>query len=149
MKPISTFHRREFLSRALLLGAAGTLAPSLPAWAFSPTQVAPAQKKEVMLQELTIADFSPYVGTRFKLRLATGGSLEVELVEATPLGMTGARPAHLAPRGSFSVVFLAAKDAPLPQQIYHVEHEVMGEFDIFLVPIGRTATGLKCEAIFN
>lgn len=102
-----------------------------------------------MLQELTVADFSPHLGGKFKLRLDSGESLEVELVEATPLGMNGTRPAHLAQRGAFSVVFLAPKDAPLPQHIYHVEHEVMGEFAIFLVPIGRTAAGLKCEAIFN
>lgn len=150
MNTISSFHRREFLSRMLLLGAAGALASSLPARAIGPAlNTRPRPKKEVMLQELTLNDFSPHLGSKFKLRQDAGRQLEVELVEAAPLGMNGARPAHLAQRAAFSVVFLAPQDARLEQQIYHLEHEVMGEFAIFLVPIGRSATGLKCEAIFN
>lgn len=102
-----------------------------------------------MLQELTLNDFSPHLGSKFKLRLDSGQCLEMELAEATPLSMSGARPVHLAQRNAFSIVFLAPPDAPLAQQIYQLEHEVMGEFAIFLVPVGRTAAGLKCEAIFN
>lgn len=150
MNTIPSFRRRKFLGRMVLLGTVVTLAKSLPTWAFSPIRsTATRQKKEVMLQELTLNDFSPHLGSKFELRLDSGNHLEVELVEATPLGMNGARPAHLAQRGAFSVVFLAPKDALLPQKIYHLEHGVMGEFDIFLVPIGRAAAGLKYEAIFN
>lgn len=102
-----------------------------------------------MLQELTLNDFAPHLGSKFKLPLDSGQYLDIELVEATPLNMGGARPAQLSQRGAFSISFLAPKEAELPQQIYRLEHEVMGELEIFLVPIGRAANGLKCEAIFN
>jgi len=150
MNTIPSSHRRKFLVRMVLLGAAGTLAKSLPAWAFSPTRsTVTRQKKEIMLQELTLNDFSPHLGSKFKLRLDSDRHLEMKLAEATPLNMGGARPAHLTQRGAFSIVFLAPAESQLTQQIYRLEHDVMGELEIFLVPIGRTPNGLKCEAIFN
>ena len=146
MKSIPSYRRREFLGRVLVLGAAGTMAATVPAPAMAPASRPP---RKLMLQELTLNDFSPHLGSKFKLHMDSGRHLDIELVEATPLSMGGARPAHLSPRGAFSIIFFAPSEAELPQQIYRLEHEVLGELEIFLVPIGRAASGLKCEAIFN
>ena len=37
----------------------------------------------------------------------------------------------------------------LPQAIYRLEHAALGAMDVFLVPIGRVADGIRYEAIFN
>lgn len=137
--------RRKFLNRLLLLG---TAAAALPAFAL-PKSFIFARKKEVMLDQLSLSDFAPHLGGKFTLLTEPGRKVTVELIEATALGKSGPRPSHLAQRAPFSVVFLAPKGSALTQRIYRVGHEVMGEFDVFLVPIGLAEDGLKCEAIFN
>jgi hypothetical protein len=140
------FHRREFLSRVIMISAAG----SLPAFAFTPMGTLPGViRKKVMLQKLTVAHFTPHVGETFLLRTESGKQFEVELTEATSLTMNGVRPAHLTRRVPFSLVFAAPPDSGLVQGIYHLDHEGMGDFDVFLVPIGKDKSGLKCQAIFN
>jgi hypothetical protein len=43
-----------------------------------------------------------------------------------------------------------AVTAPLwPQRIYRVEHDGMGTFDLFIVPVGRKNGGMEYEAIFT
>jgi hypothetical protein len=38
---------------------------------------------------------------------------------------------------------------PLPQRIYRIEHATLGAFDLFLVPIGPDAQGLRYQAVFT
>ncbi len=49
----------------------------------------------------------------------------------------------------FSIVFRGPGDILLPQAIYRVEHDQIGTFDLFIVPIGRDTAGLRYEAVFN
>jgi hypothetical protein len=49
----------------------------------------------------------------------------------------------------FSLFFLGPKDTTLPQRIYQLAHEQLGEGALFLVPIERTEKGVKYEACFN
>jgi hypothetical protein len=37
----------------------------------------------------------------------------------------------------------------LPQRIYRLRHPVMGELDLFLVPIGPDGEGMRYEAVFT
>ncbi len=98
------------------------------------------------LSLLTVSDFRPHVGSGF--RLHADDVLEVELVEADdPGGSSGATPER--PRAPFSVVFLGPRDPVLPQRIYRLEHEELGALDLFLVPIGRDAAGVRYEAVFT
>jgi hypothetical protein len=46
-------------------------------------------------------------------------------------------------------VFRGPGDVLLPQRIYRMEHEEIGVFDLFLVPIGPDEIGLRYEAIFT
>ncbi len=50
---------------------------------------------------------------------------------------------------SFSLFFLGPLAGMLPQHIYHLEHAVLGEMDLFLVPVGQRETGFEYEAVFN
>jgi hypothetical protein len=79
------------------------------------------------------------VGHGFGLRLEDGRRLELELVEATGVGE--GRP--------FSIVFRGPTDPPLPQRIYRFEHEAIGTFELFIVPIAADAQGVRYEAVFN
>jgi hypothetical protein len=49
----------------------------------------------------------------------------------------------------FSIEFLCRSNGVLPQRIYHLEHEHMGQFDLFLVPVRQDDQGVYYEAVFN
>jgi hypothetical protein len=48
----------------------------------------------------------------------------------------------------FSLYFVGP-ESYLEQKIYSVEHEQMGVFDLFLVPVGHDQNGFRYEAVFN
>ena len=74
--------------------------------------------------------------------------MDFELISVTGLGeSTGAKPPDR--RQPFSIVFRGPGDVLLPQRIYMIEHEEIGAFDLFLVPIGPDERGLRYEAIFT
>ena len=92
----------------------------------------------------TLARFEPLVGSRFTLRLDDAAELPAQLVEARAgrnAGMDGRQP--------FSLTFEGPSEPALPQRIYRLEHPQLDAMDIFLVPVARTATGLKYEAVFG
>lgn len=98
-----------------------------------------------MIQDLTLETFQPRVGEPFRIQASDQRSIHVELVQAAPLGA-----ANATPRGqAFSLIFRAAGHDVLPQSIYRVEHDQLGAYDIFLVPIGPDAVGMRYEAIFT
>jgi len=97
---------------------------------------------------LTKSVFDPFVGGHFRISASPETSVDVVLVEATSLGLprqTGIAGA----REPFSLIFLGPMTVVLPQKTYRVEHEKMGAMEIFLVPIGPNANGMRFQAIFN
>jgi len=50
---------------------------------------------------------------------------------------------------SFSLRFRGDRSRILPQRIYPMKHDSIGEFDLFLVPIGQDESGTFYEAVFN
>ncbi|HSK72350.1 MAG TPA: hypothetical protein VK892_11675, partial [Pyrinomonadaceae bacterium] len=67
---------------------------------------------------------------------------EIELVEVTEPTVT---PSQMF----YSLFFLGNGDFMLPQGTYRLNHERLGEMEIFLVPVAREAEGFKYEAVFN
>jgi hypothetical protein len=94
-----------------------------------------------LLEDFTVGTFSGHLGESFRVFPDDSSMLDLELVSATEWGENSGRP--------FSIVFRGPKDALLPQRIYRMEHEEIGAFEIFLVPIGPDDEGLLYEAIFN
>jgi hypothetical protein len=92
----------------------------------------------------TLDDFRAAVGGTFALHAGDGLGLELRLVDAQA---TGDRAAGV-PRDPFRLAFLGPADPSLPQRTYRLEHDALGELDVFLVPIGRDAGGTTYEAIF-
>jgi hypothetical protein len=94
---------------------------------------------------LTEAEFSQHVGSKFPLKLDQQ-AVELELVE-----VKGYLPGSNDQAGMerFSVFFTGPGETKLPQGVYPLKHESMGEFEIFLVPIARDEQGFRYEAVFN
>ena len=97
-----------------------------------------------MLQDLTAASFEAHMGTPFRIHFGGESPLVVVLYEVKP------HEAHPGPRSQpFSVYFRGAHPPVLPQRIYPLEHDGLGKLEIFLVPIGPDAQGMRYEAVFN
>jgi hypothetical protein len=94
---------------------------------------------------LTEHEFSQHLNSQFQLKL-TDRELELELVEVKgyPAG-----PNEQGGMERFSIFFNGPREIKLPQSVYHLTHERMGEFDIFLVPVSADASGYRYEAVFN
>lgn len=98
-----------------------------------------------MLDRLTAASFDPHRDSIFR---AAVGDDDVEL----RLAAVDRLPAHPgAPRReSFSLIFSGPPERPLGQRIHRLRHVVLGDLEIFLVPIGPGPEGAaRYEAVFN
>jgi len=92
------------------------------------------------LQKAVASEFSAQLNSTFQFH-HEGGPTELELIEVSD----GSRGDHV----NFSLLFQGPPQPPLIQRIYPVEHEKLGRFELFIVPIKREARGLQYEAIFN
>ncbi len=97
----------------------------------------------VDLTSVTRETFAPHLGSRFALALSDG-VLELELCAVDAL-----HASPNAPRAPFALRFRTpAVTGHLAQRIYALAHPVLGMLEIFLVPLGRDATGMRYEAVF-
>jgi hypothetical protein len=92
-----------------------------------------------MLDRITVDDFRPLQGDRFRIAPDGAPAFEVELVEVTEI------PREPGGRAPFSLVFEGGPNPPLEQRIYRVEHDGLGTMEIFLVPIAVN----RYEAVFS
>ena len=103
-----------------------------------------AGDKIPVLRNLTYEVFAKLVNRKVSL-IHDSGRLEVQLIECKSLNGD--------PRGGqrepFSLTFLGPAQPPLPQRIYTFDFGELGCSDIFIVPIGPDATGMRYEAVFN
>jgi|SRR5215813_5663949 len=98
-----------------------------------------------MTASLTEKEFTRHLNTKFQLKLNDQQKIELELVEVKAY-----LPQHHEQTCTerFSVYFNGPGTC-LPQRTYSVEHEQMGQFEIFLVPISGDQNGFRYEAVFN
>ena len=94
----------------------------------------------------TEAEFAKHVNTNFRVELEESGHMDLKLVSVTPRKV---EPTEQAGMERFSAVFSGPLDVLLPQRTYHMTHPEMGEFDVFLVAIGKEADGFRYEAVYN
>ena len=52
-------------------------------------------------------------------------------------------------REAFSLVFRGRNRTVLPQRIYRLENDQLGELEIFIVPIAQDDDGVSYEAVFS
>jgi hypothetical protein len=101
-----------------------------------------------MLETFTVGTFCGHLGSTFRIYPGGSSPLEVELTSVTELGESPQR-ASSGRRQPFSIVFRGPRDVLLPQRIYRMEHDQIGSFELFIVPIGPDDKGHRYEAIFT
>lgn len=74
----------------------------------------------------------------------TTNGIVLTLTTATTWG----QPFEAGARQPFTLHFLGPVEPWLPQSMYHLEHAVIGDIDLFLVPLGPTASGMRYESVF-
>lgn len=97
-----------------------------------------------MLESFTSGTFEPHIGDVFRLHVEGHPPVDTVLVEATRLRASPERA-----RAPFSIVFRGPVEPVYPQRIYRLEHGGIGEFEVFLVPVGRDSDGVRYEAVFT
>jgi hypothetical protein len=100
-----------------------------------------------VLQSATSETFEPHVGTTFQATTQGGERLALVLTscEESP---TGAPPD--AGRVPFSLIFHDADASRYaPQQTLTLRHEGLGEFPLFVVPLGPDRSGMRYQAVVS
>lgn len=97
-----------------------------------------------MTGHLEKSQFAASLHTLFDVQLAEGGVYPLELVQLQEFN-------HNPRIEQFSLLFHGTLHTLLPQQIYTLQHPGMGQFELFLVPLGPDARQAvyQYEAVFN
>ena len=95
-----------------------------------------------MLEELRYDTFAEHLNSQFRIHNGVANPVSVELVEAN---QAGSPPDYEA----FSIIFRGPSDTFLPQGMYRVDHDEIGTFELFIVPIRQDKDGFYYEACFN
>jgi hypothetical protein len=86
--------------------------------------------------------FSRYLNTNFRILLGESNSVEAEL--------SAVNDPQISPQQEhFTIVFRGPREPLLNQAIYRFEHDEMGEFNLFIVPIRQDEDNTFYEAVFN
>jgi|SRR6266850_3629430 len=103
-----------------------------------------------MSDYLRAGTFRTQLNTPFRVHLSPITAVEVELVEVTEKGvLDGEQRPAAARQERFSLVFRGPRGEPLQQGMYQMQHNQLGAFDLFLVPVGQDHDGVYYEAVFN
>lgn len=97
---------------------------------------------------LTCGDFTDLVGQDFAVSAQDEQPLVMELVAAEESDEPGGRGPAGQERMQFSLVFRAPAAPVLPQGTYRLVHAATSELELFLVPLGPDAEGMRYEAAF-
>jgi Domain of unknown function (DUF6916) len=99
---------------------------------------------------LSEASFSAHLNTDFRIHIGLLKVVDLKLVEVkhSEQPSKSSLPAMTKQEG-FSILFVAPRGLVLQQGTYKVEHEQMGTFDLFIVPMRKNKKGQYYEAIFN
>ena len=98
---------------------------------------------------LSLAKFSASLKTRFRVRTSPATLVALELVEATERSPAPGAAGKEARYECFSLLFHGPADSFLGQGTYAFEHEGMGAFELFIVPVGQAPGIFHYQAIFN
>lgn len=95
-----------------------------------------------MLEKLTQTLLAEHLNSKFQMFIEPETAVEIELMEVEQRRST--------PRQEqFAVVFRAPASVPAQQGLYKMKHDVLGEFEILLVPFKRDENSVYFEAYFN
>jgi hypothetical protein len=94
---------------------------------------------------LTEQEFSKHTNTDFRVKLGTSEPINLRLIEVKGYAKKDEEHGGME---RFSL-FFTGPPTLLPQGTYSLAHDVMGDFEIFIVPIARNAEESRYESVFN
>jgi hypothetical protein len=98
---------------------------------------------------LTMATFTPYLNSTFHIHTGSSTVVDATLISVLDLKAAAANPALIAGAENFSLLFAASSQSPLlADSAYTIEHDALGTFTLFLVPVEK-AVMRRYEAIIN
>lgn len=97
---------------------------------------------------LTYDDFAGREGERFEASVGGETVVPLVLVEATASTLGGGPGPDGRERHQFNLVFRCSEGPVHPQGTYRLTHAELGALEIFLVPLGEDAEGVRYEAAF-
>ena len=95
-----------------------------------------------MLEDLTRDVLAENMNTTFRAQHEMLGTFNWDLIAVSELKSSPRQQA-------FSILFRGPLDPIFGQGLYRLEHDRLGAFDLFIVPIGREPDGMRYEAVFN
>jgi hypothetical protein len=95
-----------------------------------------------MEPELTYEAFAKTAHTKFMVQVDDTNKLELELIEVTDQKLTGNQE-------EFTLTFRGTNDCFLGQGTRLFEHDQIGTFVLFIVPVNQNSSGFYYEAVFN
>ena len=96
-----------------------------------------------MSEQLTHCDFEDLLNKNVVLKI-NGETLTAKVKEVNVSQRHGD-----AQREPFSVLLVTASEHNHGQAIYSMQHDALGEIDLFLVPLGPKSGGMSYEAVFT
>jgi len=99
-----------------------------------------------VLESFTADTFSGLLGQAFGVRSGQDTTMTMELIAVDEHDRSRREGSGRAP---FSLEFRGPAVPILLQAIYTFRHDDLGEFDIFIVPIGPDPEGMRYEAVFG
>lgn len=98
---------------------------------------------------LKYTDFEPLLNQTFQIEYGNGEILPVVLIEVAPGQNPSSNEENGEPYFPFSLIFQSSITDYLPQSTYPIGHEQLGTHEIFIVPLGPTAQGMRYQAVFS
>ena len=102
------------------------------------------EPKSVDLSQAVLGDFTSHVGTHFTC--SDPWKCEFELTEASEYETEQDCDSKRKP---FSLIFKTPNSIEPHQGIHHLNHDSLGEIDLFLVPVEEADGHYHYEATFN
>jgi len=137
--------------RKFLLGCSTIAAASIAAPLFS--RGALFESPDASFEDLAFAQWAAQVNSTFRVQASDGQTCELRLIEAVrdaERPQHGRRPSIDANYEKFSLIFAGQPHERLSQDIFKFDHERLGRFDLFIVPLfSRNPETAKYAAIFN
>jgi len=101
------------------------------------------------MKTLTCAEFAAQLNTKFTARIRDADpEAEIEAINVE-LELLKAEDRTNEQCERFSLIFSGPKENVIRQGCYPLQHNVMGEQSIFLVPVREDENSIRYEAVFN
>ena len=94
------------------------------------------------MDNLNYEAFADNLNTQFHVSTDGNRIVDLTLAEVTELTLSGTQE-------QFSLVFRGPRDNFLGQGMRSLDHEKLGQCDLFLVPVREDAEGYYYEVVFN